>query len=202
MAEVYTASHAAAPSGNAILVDSPYQVDWVGATGAGVAGALGLLAVHAFIYLGYGANSLNLPLMFGYFVTADYVLAQIIGLGAVIGLYVTGAWAYAFLLSLFRMQGNGGKGVVYGFMFFVPLYAFILPWVIGLTSRWGAPHINSSFLPNMDVMMNQAGQGNVGWEAVALVAFEHLLYGLLVGAVYRHKVLPIGERYRLRYLGD
>jgi hypothetical protein len=211
MAEVITTSHAA-PGSNAILVDSPYKVDWVRAVGAGIPAALALLGMHFFIWWGYGANSLNLPLIFGSFLTHDYVMAQVLGLVATVLFYVVFALAYAYLLWVFRMQSNAGKGTIYGFLIFVPTYAFILPWTIGLAARWGLPQIDStlvssgymmsSLVPNVDVMMNQAGQGNVGWEAVSLVALEHLLFGLLVGAVYRHIELPIGERYRLRYLGD
>jgi hypothetical protein len=201
MAEVYTPPHTAHQS-DLPLITYRYKIEWFRATFAGVAGALALLAFHFFIYLGYGSNALNLPLIFGYFLTSDYVMAQVLGFGITVGLYVGAAWAYAFLLWVFHFQSNGGKGTVYGFLVFVPLYAFILPWTVGLCARWGLPHVNSSYLPLMDVMLHQAGQGNVGWEAVSLVAAEHLLYGLIVGTVYRHTDLVALGRFRQRYLGD
>ncbi|MDX1931320.1 MAG: hypothetical protein SFU56_01820 [Capsulimonadales bacterium] len=204
MAEVYS-TPAPARGGDVILIDSPYRIHWGRTLIYGIGASLGLLLTHFLIYFGYGMNAtngLNLPLILGAFITDDPVGAQLLGIAGVVGLYTGAALAYAFVLHLFHFQSNHGKGTLYGFLLFVAMYAFLYPWMVGLASRWGLPQVTSSFLPNPDVMMNQAGHGNLGWEAVFLASVPHLVYGLILGSSYRHTELPVGERYRLRYLGD
>jgi len=53
----------------------------------------------------------------------------------------------------------------------------------------------------VDTLLNQVGHGNDGWEACGYVLGAHLMYGLLLGAIYRHKTLPLDGRYRIEYGG-
>jgi hypothetical protein len=53
---------------------------------------------------------------------------------------------------------------------------------------------------NPDVLMNQAGHGNAWWDGPMIVLVAYLLYGVTVGAVYRHQTLDT-TRYRVAYQG-
>lgn len=130
--------------------------------------------------------------------SSDPLVSSLLGFLVHMGIGVGIGVGYAILLWIFRLQSNAGKGIVYGFLVFQAMFAFLLPWAVGWSARFGLPHVQ---LYPADVMLNQAGHGNAGWEAPAIVLVAHLMYGLLLGAIYRHKVRPLDNKVRLEYSG-
>jgi hypothetical protein len=152
----------------------------------------------------YRQNSLDIPLLLGSFVFANEWLARIAGfvVHMIIGIGI--ALTYAILLYIFRLQSNAGKGTVFGFLVFVPMMTFLMPWAVGWSARFGLPHAtleSGARLWPVDTMLNQVGNGNAGWDACVVVLCAHLMYGLLLGALYRHKLRPQDGRYRIEYSG-
>lgn len=179
-------------------IPTVYQIDWIEAVKAGTTATLLFSAFYAPLYFMYREDSINIPRLIGSFVFADPLLAVLSGFVVHLGIGTSIGVAYAVLLWIFRLQGNGGKGMVFGFLIFQVMFAFLLPWAPGWSARFGLPHAQ---LQNADVMLNQTGHGNVGWEAPALVLLAHLMFGLLLGAIYRHKVRSLDHSIRLEYSG-
>lgn len=198
---------AAAPG--AKLINSPYTVNLVSAVVAGVVSHLLILPALYALYFAYREDCVDLPLVFGSALVAptdmqSVWVARILGIGAFLGLGAVTGIVYAVLLRVFRWQSNGGKGSVFGVMVFVPTFAFIVPWTIGLLARFaptqaamGGPPIQN----NPDVMFNQLGHGNVGWEPAAWTLCAYIVAFLVLGTLYRHNTREIGTRYRLEYQG-
>jgi hypothetical protein len=156
------------------------------------------------MYLIYRQNTVDIPLLLGSFVTGNEWLARLIGIPIHLGIGIGIALSYAILLYIFRLQSNAGKGTVFGGLVFVPMIAFLMPWAVGWSARFGLPHgtlASGARLFPIDTLLNQIGHGNAGWDACAYVLFAHLMYGLLLGALYRHKTLPQDGRYRIEYSG-
>jgi hypothetical protein len=197
-------SHATdAPAPGAKLVNSPYVVNVVSAGIAGLISHLLLIPAIYALYFAYREDSMDLPLLFGAFLVAptdmqSVWLARILGMGAFLGIGVVTGIAYAVLLRVFRWQSNGGKGSVFGILVFVPTFAFIVPWTVGFLARFAPTHWRMN---NPDVMFNQVGHGNVGWEPAGWMLCCYIIAGLVLGTLYRHKTLEMGGRYRLEYQG-
>jgi hypothetical protein len=181
-----------------------YEIDYRSAIIAGIAATLLFSACYSPMVPIYRQNSLDIPLLLGSFLTGNEWLARLLGIGIHMGIGVGIALSYAILLYIFRLQSNAGKGTVFGYMVFIPMMAFLMPWAVGWSARFGLPHgvlDSGAHLWPVDTMLNQVGNGNAGWDACALVLCAHLMYGLLLGALYRHKTLPLDGRYRIEYSG-
>jgi hypothetical protein len=174
-----------------------YEIDWFEAGKAGFLATLFFSAIYAPIYLAYRTDSMDIPLILGSTVTLDEWLARIIGFGIHLGIGIGIALSYAVILWLFNWQGNAGKGTVFGILVFVPMFAFFVPWFIGWLPKFAPTGVVHQ---PFDVMMNQVGHGNNGWELSALVMLAHMMFGLMLGAIYRHKVKNPGT-FRLEYAG-
>lgn len=169
--------------------------------------AAGIFASIIFTILWYplvfitGEDSLDLALVFGAFITPQLDwLTRILGLGALIGTYTAIAVTYMALLFILRLRSNAGKGAVFGFMVFAAMTAFILPWLVGFLARFGVSHAS---LPQPDALLNQAGHSNYGWEVMVAGLAAHLMYGAIVGALYREKPRETVESrpFRVEYAG-
>jgi hypothetical protein len=187
-----------APSAGAKVVPCPYTINWLLAGIAGLFAQVILLSGVYPLYLAYREDSMDPLLLFGSFLTADPVMARVLGFGIYLGMGIAVGLAYAILLYIFRWQGNAGKGAVFGVLVFIPMYAFIWPWTVGFLARFAPTHLSFN---NPDVMFNQVGHGNVGWEPAAWTLCVYLIYGIVLGAIYRHGIREMGTRYRLEYQG-
>lgn len=209
MANVYSATHGAhtaalpahAPEGynpDAREIPTVYEFDLVEAIKAGTAATLLFSAFYAPMYYIYREDSVNIPRLIGSWVFTDPTLIVLSGFAVHMGIGVGIAVSYAILLWIFRWQSNAGKGTVFGFLIFQAMFAFILPWSVGWLARFAPTHAQ---LQNADIMLNQTGHSNAGWEAPAIVLLAHLMFGLLLGAMYRHKVRTLDRAVRLEYSG-
>jgi len=189
---------------DAVVKPTIYQINWGNAVIAGIAATLLFSAVYAPVYLIYRQNSLDLLLLLGNILTGNEWVARLVGLVIHFGIGIGIALAYAIGLYWFRFQSNAGKGTVFGYLVFIGMIAFLMPWFVGFSARWGLPHAGldtGARLWPVDTLLNQVGHGNDGWEACGYVLGAHLMYGLLLGAIYRHKTLPLDGRYRIEYGG-
>ena len=195
MAHMTGAIHAA--DDRTPLKQSPYIIDPREIIQAGFFATLFFSACYAPLFFMYKQDSLDLLRVLGSTVTLDEWTARAIGFILHLGVGIGIAASYAVILWLFNWQSNAGKGTVFGILVYIPMFAFFLPWFIGWLPKF-AP--TGAVLPPLDTLMNQVGHGNVGWEANFLVLAAHMMFGLMLGAMYRHKVRQPGT-YRLEYAG-
>jgi hypothetical protein len=185
---------------NLIPTPNKYKVNLVLATWAGILGQVLWFLFYYPVYFYYGEDSLDLARLFGSFVVADPTwVARLLGLGVLFGIGVGTAWAYAWLLYILNLQSSGTTGFLFGGLFFVPMAAFVIPWTVGFLAQLRDVQMN---LP--DVLFSQAGHGNGNWDGPLYVLVAYIMYGLVVGSVYRHKLRnQPGDKvqYRIAYLG-
>ena len=186
-----------APNERLPLVKNQYTIDLGEAIKAGLFATLLFSACYAPLFFMYKQDSVDLLRVLGSTVTLEEWSARAIGFLLHLGVGIGIAVSYAVILWLFNWQSNAGKGMVFGVLVYIPMFAFFLPWFIGWLPKFG---LVGATLPPLDVLMNQVGHGNVGWEANVLVLFAHLMFGLMLGALYRHKIRQHGT-YRLEYAG-
>lgn len=185
-------------SGASNLIPTPnkYQVNLKLATWAGILGQVLWFLFYYPVYFYYGEDSLDLARLFGSFITTDPEwVTRFLGIGALFGIGIGTAWAYAWLLYILNLQSSGTTGFLFGGLFFVPIAAFIIPWTVGFLAQFRDVQMN---LP--DVLFSQAGHGNANWDGPMLVLIAYMMYGLVLGAVYRHK-LRDPNVYRIAYQG-
>ncbi|GAB4461123.1 MAG: hypothetical protein OHK0029_25970 [Armatimonadaceae bacterium] len=174
-----------------------YDINWKLAIWAGILGQLLFLGFYYPVYFYYQEEGLDLIHLFGAFVfPGEPVLRTIAGLGAVMGLGVALSVGYAWvLLYILNLRSSGTTGFIYGFFVFQPIAAFVLPWTVGFLAELQGVRLN---LP--DVLLNQAGHGASDWDGPFLMMTAYIMYGLTVGAIYRHK-LRTNYAARTVYLG-
>jgi hypothetical protein len=86
---------------------------------------------------------------------------------------------YAKVLVAFRKKNSIGKGSLLG----VALWALLM---LALPILFSAdPSVRSGQLPNPGVFLLHTG---MGWAPAFFVLLDHLVYGLLVGIIYRHRL--------------
>lgn len=184
---------------NEKVITAPFDVDILSAIKAGIFASLIFTLLWYPLVFVSGEDGVDLALVFGAFITPQIdILTQILGFGALIGTYTGIAVSYAVLLRIFRIRSNAGKGTVFGFLVFVPMIAFFLPWLIGWVARFGVSHAS---IPQADVLLNQAGHSNFGWEVPAAGLIAHLAFGAILGALYRDKPVSLNVPYRVEYVG-
>lgn len=176
---------------------NPFEIDWFEAGKAGFLATLFFSACFAPVYFLYRTDSLDLPLILGSTVFTEEWTARLFGFLIHLGIGTSIGLTYAFLLWLFNWQGNAGKGMVFGVLVYVPMFAFFVPWFIGLLPRFAPTGVVHQ---PMDILMNQVGHGNSNWDGNFFVLSAHLMFGLMLGAIYRHKVKTAGT-YRIEYPG-
>lgn len=185
---------------NLPLTPNKYKVNLVLATWAGLLGQLLWFLFYYPVYLYYQEDSLDLARMFGSFLVAEPTfIARILGIGALFGIGIGTAWAYAWLLYILNLQSSGTTGFLFGGLFFVPMAAFIIPWSVGFLAEFRGVRMN---LP--DVLFSQAGHGNANWDGPLYALVAYVMYGLVLGSVYRHKIRNQpgdAKQYRIAYLG-
>jgi hypothetical protein len=91
------------------------------------------------------------------------------------------AAVYPKLLIALRKQSTVGTGFLLGVALWI-LLMFTLPILFS-----GDPPVRSGELPNPGVFLLHTG---MGWTPAFFALLDHLVYGLLVGVIYRHRVLP------------
>jgi hypothetical protein len=92
---------------------------------------------------------------------------------------------YAKLLIALRKPSTVGTGFLLGVALWI-LLMLALPILFSAD-----PPVRSGELPNPGVFLLHAG---LGWTPAFFVLLDHLVYGLLVGVIYRHRVLPASAR--------
>ncbi len=95
------------------------------------------------------------------------------------------AAVYARTLIALRKQSTVGTGFLLGVALWIILM-FTLPILFSAD-----PPVRSGELPNPGVFLLHTG---MGWTPAFFVLLDHLVYGLLVGVIYRHRVLPASAR--------
>ena len=92
---------------------------------------------------------------------------------------------YAKVLVAFRKESSVGKGFLLGFA----LWALLM---LALPILFSAdPSVRSGQLPNPGVFLLHTG---MGWAPAFFVLLDHLVYGLLVGITYRHRLGHAGTQ--------
>jgi len=92
---------------------------------------------------------------------------------------------YAKTLIALWKQSTVGTGFLLGVALWI-LFIFTLPILFSAD-----PPVRSGELPNPGVFLLHTG---MGWMSALFVLLDHLVYGLLVGVIYRHRVLPASRR--------
>jgi hypothetical protein len=92
---------------------------------------------------------------------------------------------YARILIAFRKQSTVGTGFLLGIALWI-LLMLALPILFNAD-----PPVRSGEMPNPGVFLLHTG---LGWTPAFFVLLDHLVYGLLVGVIYRHRVLPASAR--------
>jgi hypothetical protein len=92
---------------------------------------------------------------------------------------------YARILIAFRKQSTVGTGFLLGVALWI-LLMLTLPILFSVD-----PPVRSGEMPNPGVFLLHTG---LGWTPALFVLLDHLVYGLLVGVIYRHRVLPASVR--------
>jgi hypothetical protein len=110
----------------------------------------------------------------------------LVGLGIHFGVGIGIAVTYAYLLMIFRTQSSGGRGSQFGIGLCFAMMSFILPVFIGTIARL-VPWNPTFEMP--DMLLQQAGPANCGYGPLVIALVAHLFYGMIVGGLYRHKVV-------------
>jgi hypothetical protein len=184
-----------AGSGGLKPTPNRFQVNIGLAIVAGIVGQLFWMALYYPVYFMYQEDSLDLMRLFGSFLTTQEPWTHLLGFGAVMGIGVTTAVAYAWILYILNLQSSGAMGFVFGAFVFQPIIAFVIPWTVGFLAVFTGVRMN-----NPDVALNQAGHGNANWDGPFFVLLAYLIYGLIVGAIYRHKLRDTTQ-YQIAYQG-
>jgi hypothetical protein len=92
---------------------------------------------------------------------------------------------YARILIAFRKQSTVGTGFLLGVALWI-LLMLTLPILFNAD-----PPVRSGEIPNPGVFLLHTG---LGWTPAFFVLLDHLVYGLLVGVIYQHRVLPASAR--------
>ena len=92
---------------------------------------------------------------------------------------------YAKLLIAVRKQSTVATGFLLGVALWI-LLMLTLPILFSAD-----PPVRSGELPNPGIFLLHTG---MAWAPAFFVLLDYLVYGLLVGVIYRHRVLPAGAR--------
>jgi hypothetical protein len=87
---------------------------------------------------------------------------------------------YARILIALRKQSTVGTGFLLGVALWI-LLMLTMPILFNAD-----PPVRSGEMPNPGVFLLHTG---MGWTPAFFVLLDHLVYGLLVGVIYRHRVL-------------
>lgn len=87
---------------------------------------------------------------------------------------------YAKILIALRKQSTVSTGVWLGLTLWI-LLMLMLPILFSLD-----PSVRSGQLPNPGVFLLHTG---MGWTPAFFVLLDHLVYGLLVGIIYKHRLI-------------
>ena len=196
-------AHSASAS-NRILTPNKYQPNLLLAGIAGLVGQLMWLGFYYPVYAMYQEDSLDLFRLFGSFIyifmgnhdgNYDPGIARLVGIPVVLGLGVVIGLIYAWILYILNLQSTGAMGFIFGGLVFTPMIAFVIPWTVGFLAQLTGIQMN---VP--DVAFNQAGHGNAGWDGPVYVLVAYLIYGVILGAMYRHKLRDL-TKYEVKYQG-
>jgi hypothetical protein len=155
----------------------------------------GLVATIAFtffwypLYFGFKNPSMDICLLLGsYVVPGDLTwLTRFVGIGMHLVVGIAIAFAYATGLQVLRTQSHAGKGTLFGVGIFFFMAIWVLPWVAPL-AVYGASH---AFFDMPSPFLEWLGANDQGWDGFALGLIAHLVYGSVLGALYRHKRIDL-----------
>ena len=162
-----------------------YTVDFLQAFRAGLAATVVFTLFWYPLYFGAKNSSMDICLLLGsYVVPGDpSAITRLIGVGMHLVIGVAIAFAYATGLQVFRTQSHAGKGALFGIGIFFFMAIWALPWVAPM-AVYGASHAHFD-MPSP--YLEWLGANDAGWDGFALGLFAHIMYGLVLGAAYRHK---------------
>jgi hypothetical protein len=169
----------------------PYRVNFFRAVISGIIATLVFTPVFYTLYFGYKDDSYDLGLLLGSTVGAlfDPSLGwptRLLGLAIHFGIGAGIAVTFAYMLFVFRTQSNGGRGVQFGILLNFAMMGFLFPVFVGVLPRW-APGMPT--FENPDFLLNQSGPGSAGWGPLVVALLAHMLWGLVVGHLYRHTIV-------------
>ncbi|MES2459833.1 MAG: hypothetical protein V4671_04560 [Armatimonadota bacterium] len=155
----------------------------------------GLVATIAFtlfwypLYFGSKNTSMDICMLLGsYVVPGDLTwLTRFVGIGMHLGVGIGIAFAYAIALQVLRTQSHAGKGALFGVGIFFFMAIWALPWVAPM-AVFGASH---AFFDMPSPYLEWLGANDQGWDGFALGLIAHLMYGSILGALYRHKRIDL-----------
>jgi hypothetical protein len=174
--------------GQIIPFPHTYKVNHLQAIRAGLTATIVFTLFWYPLYLGFKNSSMDICLLLGSFVVPGDPgwWTRIVGIGMHLCVGVAFALAYAYALLVFRTQSHAGKGVLYGAGLFMFVSIWVLPWMPPLLERLGQSHAHFD-LPSP--FLEWLGAGDAGWDGFCLGMVAHLMYGMMLGAVYRHRLI-------------
>jgi hypothetical protein len=92
---------------------------------------------------------------------------------------------YAKVLVALQRESSVGKGFLLGFALWI-LLMLMLPILFSVD-----PSVRSGQMPNPGAFLLSTG---MGWAPAFFVLLDHLVYGLLVGIIYRHRLDHAGTQ--------
>ncbi|MBC8102293.1 MAG: hypothetical protein H7Z41_06875 [Cytophagales bacterium] len=162
-----------------------YKPDFLRAFQGGLAATLVFTLFWYPLYFGFKNPSMDICLLLGsYIVPGDLTwLTRFVGIGMHLGIGIGIAFAYATALQVLRTQSHAGKGTLFGIGIFFFMAIWVLPWVAPMAVYGAAQAQFDAVSPFLDWL----GSNDQGWSGFALGLIAHLMYGSILGAVYRHK---------------
>lgn len=177
----------------AVLLDQivpfphPYKVNLPQALGAGFCATLVFTLFWYPLFLGFKNNSMDIfGLLGSFFVPGEPGgLTHLVGFLIHLGIGMALAVSYAYGMMFLRTQSHGGKGAIFGAGLFMFMSIWVLPWVAPL-AVYGASHAHFD-MPSP--FLEWLGAGDNGWDGFAIGLLANVMFGLIIGAVYRHKLV-------------
>lgn len=156
-----------------------------------VAGMIGAVLMTATLSLarGVGVTTLDLPMLLGALLTHEVSsLTWLLGLGMHLGIGAVIALGYAVFFECVGAAGpTRGMAVAISHTLIAGVMLAVLPWI------------------NRDIPQLMAAPGFMGaasgWFTPFLFVGVHLLYGSIVGGVYRASPVPVRHYARLKPRG-
>lgn len=151
----------------------------------------GLLATILFticwypLYFGYHNTSMDLAMLLGSYVVPGPLgwMTRLVGFFMHLGVGAALGVGYAMLLYVLRTQSHAGKGTLYGAGIFFFMSIWVLPWVAPM-AVYGA---SGAHFDSVSPFLEWVGANDQGWNGFAFGLIAHLIYGSILGALYRAK---------------
>lgn len=158
----------------------PFTLNWTGVIVAGLWGTLVMTLTMYYVPPVMGLPPMDIGIMLGTMFLPQYTAtARGVGLGLHVANGIIFVLAYAGILLALRVQSTAWTGVVLGVLLWLGGAMLLLDPIMQMN-----PLVQSGEMTNPGYFMLNVG---MGWKPAMFSFVTHLVYGLTVGFLYRHR---------------